>query len=117
MLTQRIKTKRNNIETRLVVAVYQEGDYFVAYCPALEISSYSQTVEQAKTEFEQEVQIFFSETIRKGTLEKLLLKYGWTLQSNNFTPPALSIGLTNKLKNYPHFTLREQRVSIPYINA
>lgn len=117
MSSHQTKRDKNLIEATLAVAIYKEGDYYIAYCPALEISSYAKTIRQVKSEFDREVNIFFTETIRKGTLERLLLKYGWTLKLSDFIPPALSIGLTNKLKDYPSFKLQEEKVHIPYVTA
>jgi predicted RNase H-like HicB family nuclease len=85
MSTQSLKRNRNKLEARLEVAVYKEGKYFVAYCPALEVSSYATTIEKAKERFGEELKIFLDETIRKGTLERLLLQYGWILQRTEFS--------------------------------
>ncbi len=72
------------------VMFFREGDHMVAYCPALELSSYGKTEEKAKKAFEQAVNIFFEETERKGTLEKVLLSLGWSLRqkpSCRYEPP------------------------------
>ena len=35
-----------------------------------------------------EADIFFEETAKRGTLEKLLIEYGWVLSKGNFQPPS-----------------------------
>lgn len=63
---------------------------------ALEVSSYGDDEADAKKAFEEAMQIFLSETERKGTLEKCLLKLGWQLQQK----PKL-------IYNQPHPSLQK----------
>ncbi len=44
--------------TTITVDIIKEGDYFVAYCQALELSSYGNTEKKAKERFAKEVKIF-----------------------------------------------------------
>lgn len=72
------------------VHIYKQGRSFVAYCPALELSAYGSTSEDAQLAFQDNLRIFFSETRRKGTLEKILLKLGWSLTQSpqpRYQPP------------------------------
>lgn len=112
-----MKRKKNFIEqtTKILtvglhVDIIEEDGYFVAYCPALELSSYGKDEETAQKRFVEEVKIFFNETHRKGTLEKYLLKMGWTLRKKpipEYTPPA-NISYTHNI--YNSFT---ENVTIP----
>ncbi len=61
----------------LPVSILKEGEYFVAYTPALDISTYAKTFEKAKMRFEKLVQIFFEELSQKGTTDKVLGGLGW----------------------------------------
>ncbi len=75
------------------VGIIKEKECYVAYCPALELSSYGNTEAEAKESFDEALGIFLTETERKGTLEKVLLGLGWTLKqkpSFEYLPPALS---------------------------
>ncbi|MCX6843962.1 MAG: hypothetical protein NTX53_16995 [candidate division WOR-3 bacterium] len=65
----------------------REGKYVVAYAPALELSSYGRSERTAKKAFDEAVGIFLDATERKGTLERVLLKLGWTLSRNRYEPP------------------------------
>jgi hypothetical protein len=40
--------------------------------------------------FEDAIDIFIEETVRRGTLEKELLRMGWTLASREYYPPQVS---------------------------
>ena len=42
-----IRKNQGSIKVELEVLVSKEGDYFVAYCPALELSSYGATEKEA----------------------------------------------------------------------
>ncbi|MBN2350350.1 MAG: hypothetical protein JXJ22_16040 [Bacteroidales bacterium] len=94
----------NTITVGLHVVLLKEGDTFVAYCPALELSSYGGSEEKAKQRFEEEIKIFFDETAKKGTLEKYLLKQGWTLTKKpvpKYNPPEeIDIPYTNRLGSF-----------------
>jgi hypothetical protein len=87
----------------------------VAYCPALEVSSYGDDENDAKESFEEAMQIFLSETDRKGTLEKYLLKMGWQLQQKPkpiYNQPPFSLQENRRLlKKSPH--IYNERIAIP----
>jgi hypothetical protein len=95
----------------LHVDIIEEDGCFVAYCQALELSSYGKDEETAKKRFIEEVKIFFTETGRKGTLEKYLLKMGWTLRKKpvpEYIPPEINI--TQQIKSRTSFT---ENIAIP----
>lgn len=70
----------NEIILSVPVFIVKEENSFVAYCPALELSSYGDSSEDAKDGFEDAVKIFIDEALKRGTLEKMLLNFGWTLR-------------------------------------
>jgi predicted RNase H-like HicB family nuclease len=79
------------VTVQVQVKILKEGDYLVAYCPMLELSSYGKTLEEAKQGFEGAMRIFIEETAKRGTLERELLSLGWTLRqkpSCEYRPPA-----------------------------
>jgi len=85
-----IRKQKGSIEVELDVIVSKEGEYFVAYCPALELSSYGDTEKEARNSFDEALDIFVEETSQKGSLLKFLQKIGWTLQQNpvvKYIPP------------------------------
>jgi predicted RNase H-like HicB family nuclease len=75
----------------LPVDFEQEGEYYVAYCPALELSAYAKSKAGAKKAFTEVLTIFIKDTEEKGTLEKVLLGLGWKLQQKpkfKYEPPT-----------------------------
>ena len=68
---------RKIITTKLPVNFYNEDNKFIAYCPALDISTCGDTFEEAQEKFEELVAIFLAETIKMDTLDDVLLECGW----------------------------------------
>ena len=81
--------KRMNTEIELPVSVFKEGAYFVAYAPALDLSTSAKTYEGAKKRFGEIVPIFLEETMRKGTLSEYLESLGWKKAQKKWFPPAI----------------------------
>ena len=86
-MTNKIKkTKDGALEAQVEVMLVQEGEYWVALAPALRVTGYGKTPAQAKRSFGVEAEIFFEETAKRGTLEKLLIDYGWMFGKHQFQP-------------------------------
>ncbi len=73
----------------LPVSFIRESDQFVAYTPALDLSTSGATLEDAKKNFTEAVELFFDEMVAMGTLEDVLLDLGWKKQAHNFIPPVV----------------------------
>jgi predicted RNase H-like HicB family nuclease len=115
MAKNTVLKNRNSIHVSVQVVLFQEDGIWVAYCPALELSSYGDDENDAKGAFEEAMQIFLSETNRKGTLERCLLKLGWQLQQKPrpmYNQPNLSLQENRRLlRKNPH--IYNERVAIP----
>jgi hypothetical protein len=111
-----IKKDHNSVEVLLPVVIFQEGDQFVSYCPALELSSYGDSEQDAKEAFDEAVDIFIEETMRKGTLEKFLLKKGWLLRLKPqplYEPPSLTLIESKKIVTRKNADVYNERINIP----
>jgi len=79
----------------LGVTFMKEDGTFIAHSPALDLSSCGETFEEAKSNFEDAVDIFFDECTKDGTLNQVLESLGWTLKEKNrpmkpqWSPPAV----------------------------
>lgn len=97
------------------VVLFQEDEIWVAYCPALELSSYGDDEVDAKKAFNGAMKIFISETQRKGTLEKYLLKKGWQLRQKPkpvYDQPVFTLQESKRFLNKnPH--IYNERVALP----
>ena len=77
----------NGIQYTLPVLIFKEDDFFVAYTPALDLSTVGDTYEKALKNFREASSIFFEEVIKKGTLKEVLMEYGWKKIGKTFEPP------------------------------
>jgi predicted RNase H-like HicB family nuclease len=83
------ETENRLLQVSVPVFLIEEDAQWVVWCPALEVSSYGDTEDEARQAFEDAVEIFIEETARRGTLEKELLRMGWTLASADYYPPRV----------------------------
>ncbi len=67
----------NKINYTLPVLIFKEDNLFVAYTPALDLSTVGDTYDKALENFHEASSLFFEEVIKKGTLEEVLMEYGW----------------------------------------
>lgn len=98
-MSNRIKHGKDDLRVSIEVMLVKEGDFWVALAPSLRITGYGKTQAEAKKSFAVEAEIFFEETAKRGTLEKLLIEYGWVLSKSNFQPPSGvdTVSVTNLL--------------------
>ncbi len=81
--------KNSFIQFKLPVSIIKESKKFVAYSPALDLSTSGNSIKQAQSRFEEAVDIFFEEIIEKGTLSKVLTNLGWKQIKMKWTPPTI----------------------------
>jgi predicted RNase H-like HicB family nuclease len=95
----------NVLELQLNVLVFQQGDYYVAYCPSLNLSSYGDTIEEAKIGFDEVMEAYLEDCKENGSLHEDLIRNGWNVNIQNHKkaePPAM-VEL-----NIPAGSLRQQ---------
>jgi predicted RNase H-like HicB family nuclease len=115
-MTNLIKTsgKHSVVEVQLDVLVGEQGEYFVALCPALDLSSFGDSEKDALKGFEEALDLFLIETKARGTIEKILLDLGWKLQklpTVKYTPPSKR--MLSQMAHMPKSRRINERVSIP----
>jgi predicted RNase H-like HicB family nuclease len=115
MATQRsLKvTIKARVEVKIQLLLLKEEDSYVAYCPALELSSYGNTIKEAKSAFEDALAIFIEETTKMGTMKDVLLHLGWTLQLENYMPPSYSPVITSLIPQAELAGIENRSVQIP----
>lgn len=75
------------IQFSIPVSVFKEADTFVAYTPALDISTAAGTLADVKQKFAEMVAIFFEEIEKKGTTTEVLESMGWQKIERTWTAP------------------------------
>ena len=81
--------RQNYFQFNLNISFLREGNKFIAYCPALDLSTCGDTYEQAKKRFGEAANIFFEEITKKGTLHKVLFNLGWQQKDSSWSPPIV----------------------------
>lgn len=83
------KGKARTFRFRLPVSFLKEGKTYVSYSPALDLSSCGRTLEEARKNFIEAVEIFFEECEAMGTLDEVLEASGWVKRpKKNWEPPV-----------------------------
>lgn len=73
----------------LPVSISKQGKRYVAYSPALDLSTSGKSEKEVKKNFAEIVEIFFDEITEKGTIHDVLTELGWQKKQSNFIPPKL----------------------------
>ena len=86
-----MSSKAMNLKVNMNIPVQflKEGKTFVAYTPALDISTYGSDMNRVRERFTEAVGIFLEEVISKGTLVEVLEDLGWTRKNRTLNPPVL----------------------------
>ncbi|MGC9310119.1 MAG: hypothetical protein ACP5E4_00150 [Candidatus Aenigmatarchaeota archaeon] len=78
-----------NIGIRIPVQIIRENNDFIAYTPALDLSTCGKSLAEAKQCFDELVEIFIEETIKMGTLDEVLREQGWKCVHKQWRPPMV----------------------------
>ena len=78
-----------NTNYNLPVVITKQGRRFVAYIPALDISTSATTEKKVKVLFVELVGIFFEELFNAGTTHEVLTELGWKREQKKWNPPKV----------------------------
>jgi predicted RNase H-like HicB family nuclease len=81
--------KQISLNFNIPLSIFKEGDQFIAYTPALDVSTCGKTYAEVQKRFHEAVEIFFEETSRKGTLNEVLEELGWEQINKEWSPPPV----------------------------
>jgi predicted RNase H-like HicB family nuclease len=70
----------------------KEKESFVAFSPALDLSTCGQTIEEARRNFAEALEIFFEECIKMNSLGEVLESCGWVKDEKRGWEPPVYIG-------------------------
>ncbi len=73
----------------LRVDFIKQGKKFVAYSPALDLSTSGKNLSEAQKRFREIVDIFFQELVENGTVEDVLTDLGWRKVEKKWNPPQV----------------------------
>lgn len=83
-----IQIGASQIKASLEVYFFEEDGVRIAYCPALNLSAYGSTIEEAKSEFAQILREHLEDCIAKNTLAADLVRHGWRKQPKEYVAPV-----------------------------
>ncbi len=66
------------------IEIFKEGDVYVALSPELNVSSFGDTIEDAKKSIKEAIGAFVEECERMGTLEEILEESGFSKTNNSW---------------------------------
>ncbi len=74
---------------KLPVLITKQNKRFVAYTPALDISTSGKTKKDAQDKFDELVSLFLEEIFESGNANSVLSELGWTKKQKKWTPPQV----------------------------
>lgn len=80
-LSGRLEYKDKSVNVRLGMYLFKEGDSHIVYCPALDLSAYGDSEEQAKKSFSDILAITIKYMLNKNTMKEDLINHGWKIKS------------------------------------
>lgn len=90
--------KKNDLKISLPIIVFKEGTSYVAYSPALDLSTSAKTYSKAQERFREAMHVFFEELAFLGTTDVVLADMGWQKIKSNWQPPVV---VSNYLEPLP----------------
>lgn len=97
-----MKGKKLKINGNISVLFMKQDGYFICYTPVLDLSTCGKTYEEAESNFEEVLNIFFEETLEAGTLEDILLEMGWQQFKTELRPPEI---ISTESHSIPSFNI------------
>jgi predicted RNase H-like HicB family nuclease len=77
-------------EANLQLQIFKQGNQYVAYSPALDLSTSGKTKTEAKKMFDEAAEAFIEELMEMGTLNKVLKELGWAkAPRQDWRPPQI----------------------------
>ena len=121
VLSGKWKNGQTQVTVNVPLIIFNEDDNTVVYCPALDLSGYGNSEDEARHSFETVLSEYFMYTINKQTLGLDLIKHGWTIKKNlsrGAIPPSMQQLLSTnedfkKIFNTRDFRKTETSVNIP----
>lgn len=85
-LTAKLEANGENIRIALSLVEFSEDNNVIIYSPALDLSGYGITEEEAKRSFEVALEEFIRYTTTQKTLDTVLRSLGWSIRGPKSKP-------------------------------
>lgn len=114
------RDNKRKYKALLPLISFKDGEAIIIYSPALDISGYGSTEQEAKQSFGEAIEEFFKYTLNKGTFEEELKRLGWKCVKRNekYNPPKFNESLANndrlnEIINNREFNKYNENVEVP----
>ena len=77
------------IEINLALSILKQGGRFVAYSPALDLSTSGTSQREVKRRFTEAAFLLMEELDKAGTVHDVLTELGWTREQKQWAPPQI----------------------------
>ena len=81
--------KKLNLDIKLQVQFTKQAGHYIAWSPALDLSTSGRSEKEAQTRFEESVLLFLEELVEAGTTDEVLSSLGWKKGQRSWTPPKV----------------------------
>ncbi len=78
-----------NFSYRLPVSITKQGKRFVAYTPALDLSTSGKSIKNTQERFQEIASIFLEEIFNSGNADDVLSELGWQKIQKRWNPPKV----------------------------
>mgnify|MGYP005845939507 CR=1 FL=1 len=118
-ITANLGFSNQKFHVGLSLVEFNEDDIVIIYSPALDLSGYGHSKEEAKKSFSESLHEFFRYTHNKNTLDKVLKDLGWSIKGTKkkpkFNPPldsdlVSSNSLYNEIVNNKSYKVSREQV-------
>ena len=73
-------------QLNIKVEIFKEDDLYAALCPSLNVSSFGESIDEAKKSLVEALEIFVEECSEMGTLDEVLEESGFTRKNQDWLP-------------------------------
>jgi len=113
--------KGKSVKVSLGMYLFKEGESYILYCPALDLSAYGNTEDHAKNSFADVFEMTVKYMLNKNTMKEDLINHGWQIKSMNqkkIKAPSIETMLKNndsfrEILENKEYTTYKQEIGIP----
>ena len=74
---------------KLRVQITKEKGHYVAWAPALDLSTSGRSEQEARRRFKEAVSLFLVDLVSAGTVDEVLASLGWKKEPKFWSPPKI----------------------------
>jgi len=72
-----------SIQFNIFGVLKREGDWYIAHCPPLDITTQGRTAAEARRNLAEASELFLISCIERGAMDQALRELGWRIQKTN----------------------------------